>query len=151
MDWVVAIPETKTPFHYSALLTTTCKATKKVCLTPGRDDWTAQEWAAAWVKDLEIRDWSYPLRIISDRDPKFLSDFFKGMAKALKIKMLTSSAYHPQTDGQSERTNTVLSALAVQLDSFAGQLYISSTSARTKTTLRSATSSVFSLMLQRKR
>lgn len=27
------------------------------------------------------------------------------MAKALKIKMLTSSAYHPQTDGQSERTN----------------------------------------------
>jgi hypothetical protein len=71
MDWVVAIPETKTPFHYSALLTTACKATKKVCLTPGRDDWTAQEWAAAWIKDLEIRDWSYPLRIISDRDPKF--------------------------------------------------------------------------------
>ena len=105
MDWIVAIPETKPPSCYNALLTTTCKATKKICLTPGRDDWSAQDWAAAWVRDLEIRDWSYPLRLVSDRDPKFLSDFFKGMAKSLKIKMLTSSAYHPQTDGQSERTN----------------------------------------------
>ena len=105
MDWIVAMPETRAPFSYNALLTTTCKATKKVCLTPGRDTWSAQEWADAWVRDLEIRDWSYPLRLVSDRDPKFLSGFFKGMAKALKIKMLTSSAYHPQTDGQSERTN----------------------------------------------
>ena len=41
MDWIVAMPETKAPFCYNALLTTTCKATKKICLTPGRDDWSA--------------------------------------------------------------------------------------------------------------
>ena len=103
MDWIVALPEAKN--GHNALLTTTCKATKRVCLTSGRDDWSAQQWASSWIVDLEIRDWSYPLNLISDRDPKFLSDFFKGVAKALKIKMLTTSAYHPQADGQSERTN----------------------------------------------
>ena len=103
MDWIVALPET--PDGKDALLTTTCKSTKRIVLTPGRADWTAQQWAAAWIVDLEVRDWSYPLQIISDRDPKFLSDFFTAMAGALKIKMCTTAAYHPQADGQSERTN----------------------------------------------
>jgi len=101
MDWIVALPEVPE----DALLTTTCKATKRVALTPGFTTWTAQEWAAAWLTTLEIRDWSYPLQIISDRDPKFTSDFFTAMAKALHIKMCTTTAYHPQADGQSERTN----------------------------------------------
>lgn len=43
--------------------------------------------------------------IISDRDPKFLSDLWASLFKLLGVKLLYSTAYHPQTDGASERTN----------------------------------------------
>jgi hypothetical protein len=43
--------------------------------------------------------------LITDRDPLWLSSFFKAVFDKLNTKLLTSTAYHPQTDGQSERTN----------------------------------------------
>ena len=45
-----------------------------------------------------------PLCIMSDRDPRFTSDFWKSLQEALGSKLRLSSAYHPQTDGQTERT-----------------------------------------------
>jgi len=46
-----------------------------------------------------------PKRIISDRDPRFTSAFAKEMCKALGIQQNLSTAFHPQTDGQTERMN----------------------------------------------
>ena len=46
-----------------------------------------------------------PQKIISDRDPRFTSTFFKELCKLLHVKQNISTAYHPQTDGQSEKTN----------------------------------------------
>ena len=46
-----------------------------------------------------------PSVLVSDRDTRFTSKFFKELCKQLGIKRNISSAYHPQTDGQSERTN----------------------------------------------
>ena len=43
--------------------------------------------------------------IISDRDTKFLSSFWRSIFEKLGVQLLTSTAYHPQTDKQSERTN----------------------------------------------
>ena len=43
--------------------------------------------------------------MISDRDPKFMSDFFQSLMQRLQCKMLTFTAYHEKIDGQSERTN----------------------------------------------
>ena len=45
-----------------------------------------------------------PSSIVSDRDPRFTSRFWESLHKALGTKLHLSSAYHPQTDGQSERT-----------------------------------------------
>ena len=52
-----------------------------------------------------------PKTIVLDGDIKFLSYFWKTLCAKLGIKLLFSSAYHPQTDGQTEVTNRTLSAL----------------------------------------
>ena len=49
-----------------------------------------------------------PKEIISDRDTKFTSNFWKGLFADLGTKMNFSTAYHPQTDGKTERVNHVL-------------------------------------------
>ena len=46
-----------------------------------------------------------PLKIITDQDPQFTSQFMKELCTQLCIEWNTSTAYHPQTDGQSEWTN----------------------------------------------
>jgi transposase InsO family protein len=46
-----------------------------------------------------------PEKVISDRDPRFTSKVFKEVCELLEVKQNISSAYHPQTDGQSEKTN----------------------------------------------
>ncbi|GKG14755.1 reverse transcriptase domain-containing protein, partial [Tanacetum coccineum] len=45
-----------------------------------------------------------PVSIIYDRDPRFASNFWRSLQKALGTSLDMSTAYHPQTDRQSERT-----------------------------------------------
>ena len=45
-----------------------------------------------------------PLSIVSDRDPSFTLRFWNSLQEALGSKLRLSSAYHPQTDGQSDKT-----------------------------------------------
>ncbi|MCO5547590.1 hypothetical protein L7F22_001041 [Adiantum nelumboides] len=49
-----------------------------------------------------------PRSIISDRDPKFTGHFWTSLFKSLGTNLLFNSAYHPQTDGQTERVNQIL-------------------------------------------
>ena len=46
-----------------------------------------------------------PKEVISDRGPQFMSNFMCGLSKILGIKVTASTAYHPQTDGQTECVN----------------------------------------------
>lgn len=53
----------------------------------------------------------FPYSITSDRDPRFTSTEYQEMAKRLNIKLKMSTANHPQTDGQTERTIQILNRL----------------------------------------
>lgn len=52
-----------------------------------------------------------PESIISDRDPCWTSDFWKGVAHEIKTKMLLSSSHHPQHNGQTEILNQMLETM----------------------------------------
>jgi transposase InsO family protein len=49
-----------------------------------------------------------PKKIVSDRGSQFTSRFWKSLLENMDTKLNFSSVYHPQTDGQTERTNQVL-------------------------------------------
>ena len=48
------------------------------------------------------------MSIVSDKDPRFTTHFWKTFQKAMGMRLMMSTAFHPQTDGQSERTIQVL-------------------------------------------
>ncbi|GJX20218.1 putative reverse transcriptase domain-containing protein, partial [Tanacetum coccineum] len=56
-----------------------------------------------YIKDVVTRH-GIPILIICDHDPRFASNFWRSLQKALGTNLDMSTAYHPQTDGQSERT-----------------------------------------------
>ena len=103
LDFVLALPLTKEKFN--ALMSVTCKFSKRVTLIPGADTWSAEDWPHAFLKRLDLIDWGLSGELITDRDPKFLSSFWKALFIKLGVKLLYSTAYHLQTDGTSERTN----------------------------------------------
>jgi len=59
--------------------------------------------AQLYIKEI-VRLHGVPSSTVSDRDPQFTSQFWQTLQSALGSKLTMSSAYHPQTDGQSERT-----------------------------------------------
>nr|GFD29812.1 reverse transcriptase domain-containing protein [Tanacetum cinerariifolium] len=59
--------------------------------------------ARIYLKEVVTRH-GIPVSIISDRDPRFASNFWRSLQNALGTRLDMSTAYHPETDGQSERT-----------------------------------------------
>lgn len=62
-----------------------------------------EKFTQLYIKEV-VRLHGVPSSIISDRDPRFTSRFWQSLHEALGTKLRLSFAYHPQTDGQSERT-----------------------------------------------
>ena len=55
-----------------------------------------------------VRLHGVPVSIVSDRDPRFTTHFWKSFQKAMGTRLTMSTAFHLQTDGQSERTIQIL-------------------------------------------
>ncbi|GJY79105.1 reverse transcriptase domain-containing protein [Tanacetum coccineum] len=64
---------------------------------------TIEKLARMYQKEVVTRH-GIPVSIICDNDLRFASNFWRSLQKALGTKLDMSTAYHPQTDGQSERT-----------------------------------------------
>ena len=106
MDFIVALPVSVEGFD--SLLTMTCKFSKRVLLVPGMSTWDAAQWADAALAAWTAHGWGVPAATISDRDSKFMSEFWGRVFNLLGTEILASTAWHPQTDGQSERTNQTI-------------------------------------------
>lgn len=113
MDFILGLPTVpavapwKIEGHdfFDTLLTVTDKFSKKTLLIPGHSTYTAEDWATVLLQMLLLCDWGIPTGIISDRDSKFTSDLWRALWKRLGTRLLMSTAWHPQTDGLSERKN----------------------------------------------
>src|SRR5882762_1897438 len=66
------------------------------------------EGTASLYRDHVWRRFGLPSKLISDRGPQFTSAFFRGLCSLLGVEQAMSMAYHPQTDGQTERVNQSL-------------------------------------------
>ena len=85
---------------YNTVLVVVEKLTKYVILLPTRKDATAVEIARLFNSSVMPFS-AVPEVILSDRDAKFTSQFWTALFHALNSKLAMSSAYHPQTDGQT--------------------------------------------------
>lgn len=81
--------------------------TKSAHFLPVKVTFTVDQYAELYVKDI-VRLHGAPKTIVSDRDPKFTSKFWEGLQRAMGTRLKFSTAFHPQTDGQTERTIQIL-------------------------------------------
>ena len=101
MDFVGPFPESK-GFNY--LWVIICRMTSMVHLIPVHTTMTAMQ--LSWVYRREIvRLHGLPNTIVSDRNSKFTSKWWRELHRILGAKLLMSTSFHPQTDGQTERAN----------------------------------------------
>ena len=95
MDFVFGLPAHQ---GVNGVMTVVDRATKRVTLTPVNESVTAKE-AADLFLDRVVRLYGVPCKIVSDRDPRFLSAFWSQLFTRLGTKLVHSTAHHPQTDG----------------------------------------------------
>ena len=102
IDFITKLPLSQ---GYDSILTVTDHdCTKAAIFIPCNKEINAEETAALYMKQV-VTNFGLPSKIISDRDPHFVSKFMRELCKLMGIEQNISMVYHPRTDGQSERTN----------------------------------------------
>uniref|UniRef100_A0A2N9IPW9 Reverse transcriptase n=1 Tax=Fagus sylvatica TaxID=28930 RepID=A0A2N9IPW9_FAGSY len=101
MDFVSGLP--RSPKGHDAIWVIVDRLTKSAHFIPIQMNYSLDQLAQLYVEEI-VRLHGIPVSIVSDRDPCFTSRFWKSLHKALGTNLNFSTAFHPQTDGQSERT-----------------------------------------------
>jgi hypothetical protein len=101
MDFVEAL--TKTVKIFDSIWVIVDRLTKSAHFVPIKTGMSVTKLAEIYIEQI-VRLHGIPSSIVSDREPKFTSKFWESLQAALGTKFRLSSAYHPQTDGQTERT-----------------------------------------------
>ena len=104
LDFITDLPSSK---GFDAILTVVDRYTKMAHFLPCTKTISSQETANLILREI-FRLHGLPDDIVSDRGPQFISMFWKYLLKNLGISLKLSTSYHPQTDGQTERTNQTL-------------------------------------------
>jgi len=101
MGFVGTLP--KTVKGFDSIWVIIDRLTKPAHFVPIKTGMSMVKLAEIYIRKI-VRLHGIPSSIVSDRDPRFTSMFWESLQAALGTKLWLSSAYHPQIDGQTERT-----------------------------------------------
>lgn len=101
---------------FNSLVTFTNRLGANIRIAPLRTDITAKKFVHIFFDTWYCKN-GLPLNVVSDRDHLFTSKFWDALHKITGVKLKISMAFHPQTNGSSERTNkTIVQALRYHID-----------------------------------
>lgn len=104
MDFITGLPPS---FGYTTIMVVIDRLTKFAHFVPLKSDYSSKTVAEAFMNYI-VKLHGIPKSIVSDRDKVFTSDFWKRLFEIQGTTLAMSSAYHPQSDGQSEILNKCL-------------------------------------------
>ena len=104
MDFIVDLPLSK---GYDSLFVVVDRLNKAIILSPCNKTITAEETSQLYLSNVWKRT-GLPCQVISDRGPQFASKVMQEIWSKLGIKSTMSTAFHPQTDGETEHVNQEL-------------------------------------------
>ena len=105
MDFITGLPKTKS--GYDSILVVIDQYSKRAHFIPTTEEVSAKQTAMLFYNHI----WKLhglPIKIVSDRDTRFISDFWKSLFAIFGTQLAMSTPYHPNTDGLAERTNLTL-------------------------------------------
>ncbi|CAL2240309.1 unnamed protein product [Prunus armeniaca] len=105
MDFVTGLP--RSPKGLDAIWVIVDRLTKSAHFLPVKTTESTENLGKLYVREI-VRLHGIPVSIVSDRDSKFTSKFWGSLQKALGTQLNFVTAFHPQTDGQLERTIQIL-------------------------------------------
>ena len=108
IDFIGPLPPSKDEnnVEYENIMVAVDRLTKYAIFVPIPRQFTASYLAKVFLR--EVGKFGIPEKIISDRDKIFTSHFWRELCQVLQITQGMSTAYHPQSDGQTERVNQIL-------------------------------------------
>ena len=101
MDFITGLPRTRR--QHDSIWVIVDRVTKSSRFLAVKTTDSAEDYAKLYINEI-VRLHGVPLSIISDRGPQFTSHFWKSFQKGLGTQVNLSTTFHPQTDGQAERT-----------------------------------------------
>ena len=101
MDSVTHLPRTQQ--RHDTVWVIVDRLTKWAHFLAVRMTFALERFCRLYIREI-VRLHGVPVSIVSDRDPRFTTHFWKSFQKAMDTRLMMSTAFHPQTDGQSERT-----------------------------------------------
>jgi len=105
MDFIVGLPPTQK--GYNSIWVIVDRLTKSAHFIPVHSTYRPSEYAELYFSQI-VKLHGVPRTIISDRGAQFTARFWEHLHSLLGTKLVRSSAYHPQTSGQTERVNQIL-------------------------------------------
>jgi hypothetical protein len=117
VDYIIPLPTCeRNGAQYKHILVVVCRLTKMRHFIP-MIDLNAETLADAFIQRVYCLH-GLPDNIISDQGTQFISEFWRHLSKRLAVTLRHSSAFHPQTDGQTERVNAGVEQYLRQFMSF---------------------------------
>src|SRR5467141_332717 len=104
MDFIEGLPLSQ---GHDTILVVVCRLTKMALFIPTFRDIDAEDLAHIFLSQVFAKHGT-PTDIVSDRGKHFISRFWRSLCQLLSIKAHLSTAYHLETDGQTERVNQIL-------------------------------------------